>query len=112
MLDVIPLLLLVLPILFQLLFGTKTIYKTDSLKFSRISWISFIAYILFSFIAFYITEYNFSKKYEQYPNPVRCGMPLLGVALACFYLLFVLILIFLIQFFIKRWKDKKAQHHD
>lgn len=112
MLDVIPLLLLVLPILFQSILGTKTIYKPAFLKFSRISWISFIAYILFSFIAFYITEYNFSKKYEQYPNPARCGMPLLGIVLACFYLLFVLILIFLIQFFIKRWKDKKAQPHD
>lgn len=107
MLEISPLLLLTLPLLFQLIMGTKTIYKPAFLKFSAASWISFTSYILFAFIAYYIVDYNFSKQYEQYPNPIRCGMPLLGIVMASFFLFFILILIVAIQFLIKRRKSKR-----
>lgn len=107
MLNVLPLLLIILPVLSQLILGTFFIYKPSSLKFSRISWINFILQIILSFVAFNIADYNFSKQYEQYPNPMRCGMPLVGMAVACFFLLFVLILIIVIQFLIKRWRVKE-----
>ncbi len=107
MLNVLPLLLIILPVLSQLRLGTFSIYKPSSLKFSRISWINFILQIILSFVAFNIADYNFSKQYEQYPNPMRCGMPLVGMAVACFFLLFVLILIIVIQFLIKRWRVKE-----
>jgi uncharacterized protein YqgC (DUF456 family) len=107
MLNVLPLLLIILPVLSQLILGTFSIYKPASLKFSRIFWINFILQILLSFVAFNIADYNFSKQYEQYPNPMRCGMPLVGMAVACFFLLFVLILIIVIQFLIKRWRVKE-----
>ena len=107
MLNVLPLLLIILPVLSQLIWGTFAIYKPDSFKFSQISWINFMLQIILSFVAFNIADYNFSKQYEQYPNPMRCGMPLVGIAVACFFLLFVLILIFLIQFLIKRWRAKR-----
>lgn len=107
MLNVLPLLLIILPVLSQLILGTFSIYKPSSLKFSRISWINFILQIILSFVAFNIADYNFSKQYEQYPNPMRCGMPLVGMAVACFFLLFVLILIIVIQFLIKRWRVKE-----
>lgn len=110
MLEILPLILLALPVLFQLILGTKTIYKPASLKFSSASWISFVSFILFSFIAYYIVDYNFSKQYEQYPNPIRCGMPLLGIVMASFFLLFILILIIVSQFLIKRRRENRSKN--
>ena len=107
MLTILPLLLIILPVLSQLIWGTFSIYRSASFKFSQISWINFILQIVLSFVAFNIADYNFSKQYEQYPNPMRCGMPLVGMAVACFFLLFVLILILAIQFIIKRWRAKR-----
>ena len=109
MLHILPLFLIILPVFSQLILGTFSIYKPDSLKFSRISWINFILQIVLSFIAFNIADYNFSKQYEQYPNPMRCGMPLVGIAVACFFFLFALILVIAIQFLIKRWRGKKLK---
>jgi uncharacterized membrane protein len=107
MLNVLPLLLIILPVLSQLIWGTFAIYKPASFKFSQISWINFMLQIILSFVAYNIADYNFSKQYEQYPNPMRCGMPLVGMAVASFFLLFILILILVIQFLIKRWRAKR-----
>lgn len=107
MLTILPLLLIILPVLSQLIWGTFYIYRSASFKFSKISWINFILQIALSLVAFNIADYNFSKQYEQYPNPMRCGMPLAGMAVACFFSLFVLILILVIQFLIKRWRAKR-----
>ncbi|MDQ6529159.1 hypothetical protein [Flavobacterium sp. LHD-85] len=104
-----PFILILLPVLFQLTIGTKTIYKPISLTLSSVTWISIISYILFSIISCYIVNYNFSKQYEQYPNPVRCGMPLLGIVMASFFLLLILILIIAIQFLIKRWRENRSK---
>ncbi|MDQ8014798.1 MAG: hypothetical protein REI96_20285 [Flavobacterium nitrogenifigens] len=109
MLNLLPLLLIILPVLLQLILGAFSVYKPTSLKFNRISWINFILQIALSFAAFNIADYNFSKQYEQYPNPVRCGMPLLGIAMASFFLLFILILIIVIQFLIKRWRENRSK---
>jgi hypothetical protein len=40
---------------------------------------------------------------------MRCGMPLVGIAVACFFFLFALILVVAIQFLIKRWRGKKLK---
>jgi len=105
MLNILPLLLIIFPVLSQLLLGSYSIYKSSSLKFSPISWINFLLQIIFSFVAFNIADYNLAKQYE--PNPVRCGMPLVGMAVACFFFIFILIIIIVIQFLIKRWRAKR-----
>ncbi|RXM42553.1 hypothetical protein BOW57_16095 [Flavobacterium sp. YO64] len=105
MLNILPLLLIIFPVLSQLILGTFSIYKPVSLKFKIVSWINFILQIVFSFTAFNIADYNLRKQYEPYP--VRCGMPLVGIAAACFFLLFILILIIVIQFVVKRWRTKR-----
>lgn len=110
MLNILPLLLIILPVLSQLIWGTFAIYKPASFKLSQISWINVLLQIILSFVAFNIADYNFSKQYEQYPNPMRCGMPLVGMAVACFFLLFILILILVIQFLIKRWRAKEIEY--
>lgn len=105
MLNILPLLLIIFPVLSQLILGTLSIYKPVPLKFKIVSWINFTLQIIFSFTAFNIADYNLRKQYE--PNPVRCGMPLAGIATACFFLLFTLILIIVIQFVVKRWRTKR-----
>lgn len=105
MLNILPLLLIIFPVLSQLILGTLSIYKPVSLQFKIVSWINFTLQIIFSFTAFNIADYNLRKQYE--PNPVRCGMPLVGIAAGCFFLLFTLILIIVIQFVIKRWRAKR-----
>ncbi|GAA3730523.1 MULTISPECIES: hypothetical protein [Flavobacterium] len=107
MLNILPLILIILPILSQIILGTFSIYKPTSFKFSIISWINFVLQIILSFVAFNIADYNLAKLYE--PNPVRCGMPLVGMAMACFFFLFILILIIAIQFLIKRWRENKLK---
>lgn len=107
MLNILPLLLIILPVLSQLILGTFSTYKPASFKFNQITWINFMLQIVLSFVAFNIADYNFSKQYEQYPNPVRCGMPLVGMAVACFFFIFILIIIIVIQFLIKRWRAKR-----
>ncbi|ABQ06526.1 hypothetical protein [Flavobacterium johnsoniae] len=105
MLNILPLLLIIFPVLSQLILGSYSIYKSSSLKFSPVSWINFLLQIIFSFAAFNIADYNLTKQYE--PNPVRCGMPLVGMAVACFFFIFILIIIIVIQFLIKRWRVKR-----
>ncbi|MNK80853.1 hypothetical protein D3C87_1005840 [compost metagenome] len=107
MLNILPLLLIILPVLSQLILGTFSIYKPDLLKFSRISWINFVLQIVLSFVAFNIADYNLTKLYE--PNPVRCGMPLIGIAMACFSFFFILIIVIIIQFLIKRWRENRSK---
>jgi hypothetical protein len=109
MLSRLPFILILLPLLFQLILGTKAIYKSTSLKFSTISWISFIAQLVFSFLAIYIVNYNFSKYFEEHPNVTRCGMPFLGFIMATLFFIVVLIVIIIIQFLIKKWRDKQLR---
>ncbi|QLC65210.1 hypothetical protein LPB248_02605 [Flavobacterium sp. LPB0248] len=109
MLNILPLLLIILPVLSQLILGTFSTYKPASFKFSQVTWINFILQIILSFIAFNIADYNLAKLYE--PNTPRCGMPLVGIAVACFFFLFVLILIIVTQFLIKRWRENKSKRH-
>lgn len=107
MLEITPFILILVPLVLQLIVGTKSIQHKNSLKFGRISIITIISHIILSYIAFKISDYNFTKQYEQYPNPARCGMPLLGITMACFFLLCVLLMVILIQFLIKKWRKEK-----
>lgn len=107
MLHTISLILILLPLLFQLIMGTRSLYRIDSLKFRQVCLVSIISHIVFSIVSFKIADYNFAQQYEQSANPVRCGMPLLGAAMACFFLFCILLIIILIQFLIKKFRDKK-----
>lgn len=88
-----------------MILGTFSIYKPTPFKFSIISWINFVLQIMLSFVAFNIADYNLAKLYE--PNTPRCGMPLVGMAIACFFFLLILILIIGIQFLIRRCRTKR-----
>ena len=109
MLGITPLILIILPLLLQLIFGTIAIYKTILFRFKTISIINFILQILFAITSFCIASYNFSQYFDQHPNSTRCAMPLLGLVMLSVILTVALIVVMIIQYLLKRWKDKKAK---
>ncbi|KFF11722.1 hypothetical protein [Flavobacterium hydatis] len=111
MLNIAPLILIILPVLFQLIVGTKVIFdkKPTKLKFGRISLMSFIFQMIFSVAAIFIANYNLSKYFDQHPNTTRCGMPFLGVIFGVALLFIVLCFIIFLQFLIKKWRERKVK---
>lgn len=95
-----PFILIVLPLIFQIIYGRKAIGETIKLSFREVCLISLLSQIICFFLANEIASYNFNiwLNGAQY----RCGMGLLGIiALEFFFTIFLLIAI-LIQFFIWR----------
>lgn len=99
-----PLILIILPLFFQLIYGRKAIGETVPLKFATVSFISLILQIVLSIVAYFVASYNFTESLEG--RPYRCGMGMLGII--AFSLLFSLILLIVIiaQYFIKRSYEK------
>ncbi|URC11107.1 MULTISPECIES: hypothetical protein [unclassified Flavobacterium] len=106
MLESIPLILLILPLLFQIIAGRKAIGETISLKFGTVCIISLIAQIIVPVISFYIATYNANKYIEQNPNSLRCGMEFVGLFMFTLIFTFVLIVVIIIQYFMKRSYEK------
>lgn len=93
--------LIILPLLFQIIFGRKAIGGDIKLSFGTICLISFLGQILFTILAFNIIAYYLEK------NNTACGMSLVGLLM--FSLLFTLIL--LITVFIQ-YRIKKSYGDD
>jgi|SRR6478609_1359966 len=77
--------LIVIPLIFQIIFGRKAIGGDVKLNFGTICLISFLGQILLTILAFNIIVYYLEKN----NNP--CGMALVGLVM--FSLIFTLILI-------------------
>jgi len=73
--------LLLLPSLFQIIFGRKAIGEDIKLKFIRVCVISFLGQILLSILYFISILHSLEE------NKVHCGMPLVGVIFLSFILL-------------------------
>lgn len=99
-------LLLVLPLIFQIIFGRNFKYETIKLSFFKVSVISFLSQILLSCLAFQIVSHNLRMNSN---GQIRCGMPLLG--LIFFELIFILILVITIgiQYFMKRYYNRNTK---
>lgn len=104
MLKYLPLILIVLPLLFQIIYGRKAIGEDIKLKFGTICLISVLSQIILSFIAFSIADYNFEKSFEG--KEYHCGMGILWIIVLAFFLTVFLLITMLIQYFIKRSYDK------
>jgi hypothetical protein len=76
--------LIIIPLLFQIIFGRKAIGGDIKLSFGTICLISFFGQILLTILAFNIIVYYLEK------NNNACGMPLVGLVM--FSLLFTIIL--------------------
>ncbi len=107
MLGIVSLILLLLPIIFQFIYGTRAIYKTIEMSFAKVSFISVFSQILFSIATFSVAKYNFSKYFDEHPNQTRCGTPLAALLFSLIFLIIVLILLIVFQFLIKIWKERR-----
>ena len=96
----IPLILIVLQLLFQIIFGRKAIREDIKLKFGTISIISFILQIVLSIISFVIASHHLEESFKA--GEFRCGMGLLGIIALSLFFTFFLLITMLIQYFIKR----------
>ena len=96
-----PLILILLPLLFQIIFGRKAIGEDIKLSFGTICLISFLSQILLSIVAFFIMT-NDLKKENAY-----CGQPLVGLAILSLFLTFILIVTIIIQYSIKRSYERE-----
>jgi len=105
MFGIILLILLFLPLLFQLIFGIKSVREKFLLQFRTISLISIASQMVLSIVFYCITLHEFNSYFEQHPNQTKCGMPLLASLMLLVLLAIALIFIIIIQFFINRyWK--------
>ena len=105
MYGITPLILIVLPLLFQIIFGRKAIGGDIKLKFGEICVISFLFQISLTIISFSIASYNFEKNLEG--HGYRCGMGLLGIIVLSFFFTIFLITTMLIQYYIKKSYENK-----
>ncbi|MBF4491460.1 hypothetical protein IRZ83_02775 [Flavobacterium sp. JLP] len=110
MFGIIPLILLILPLLFQLIFGNKAIRDKFSITFSNVSFISIISQVVLSIASYKIAIYNFDQYFEQHPNQTKCGMGFLGLIGFAGFLTTLLILAIIIQYFINRYRKNSAEN--
>lgn len=101
MLGILSLILMLFPLLFQFIYGTKAIRKTTSLTFRKVSLTSFILQILFSTAIFGVAYYNFSKYFDQHPDKARCLTPIAGLIFLLLFLTVLLLVTIAAQYFIK-----------
>jgi uncharacterized membrane protein len=96
-----PILLILLPSLFQMIFGRKAVGEDIKLGFGAICLISFLSQIAVSFIAFFIM----AKRLQN--DHFVCGLPLLGIVMCSLFFTLCLFIIMIIQYFIKRSYERK-----
>ncbi|KAF2327275.1 hypothetical protein [Flavobacterium daemonense] len=99
-----PLILILLPLFFQLICGRKAIGESISLKFGTISLISLFLQFVLSILAYFIASYNFTESLQG--QPYRCGMGMIGIFFFSFLFTILLIIVIIVQYFIKKSYEK------
>ncbi|MBW4358880.1 hypothetical protein [Flavobacterium taihuense] len=88
--------LIILPLLFQIIFGRKAIGGDIKLRFDTICLISFFSQIIFTILEFNIIVYYLEK------NNNACGMPLVGLINISLLFTLILFITMFIQYRIKK----------
>lgn len=99
-----PFILLVIPFLIQIIWGSKAIKKKIKLNFGYISLITITLQIPLSILSVYIASENINANFE-YQN--RCGLVMLGIVAFNFLFAILLLVTIIVQFFIKRYYEKR-----
>jgi hypothetical protein len=102
MFGISPLILIILPLVFQIIFGRKAIAESITLEFGTVCLISFISQIVLSIMAFCLASYNFNQYLEQNPNSFRCGMGFVGLIMLSFLFSIILVIVIIVQYYIKK----------
>jgi hypothetical protein len=98
-----PFLLLLLPLIFQIIFGIKSVAERLKLNFSKVCLISILSQIIVSFVAFKIISRDLKMRSG---GQIRCGMPLVGIITLELFLIIILLVIILIQFLVKKYYNR------
>ena len=98
--------LIILPLLFQIIFGRKAIGGDIKWSFGTICLLSFFGQILFSILAFYIIAYYLQK------NNNACGMPLVGLVMFSLLFTVILLITIFIQYRIKKYYGDEDEIED
>lgn len=96
-----PLLLILLPLVFQIIFGRKAIGEDIKLSFGAICLISFLSQIVLTFVSFFIM----AKKLQN--DNFVCGLPLVGLIISSSFFTLILIVVMVIQYSIKRSYERE-----
>ena len=104
MLGILPLIFIILPLIFQIIFGRKAIGEDIKIKFGTICIMSFILQIILSIASFTIISYNINKRIES--HEFACGMPIVGLFVLTLFFTLILIITMIIQYFIKKSYEK------
>ena len=96
-----PILFILFPLIFQIIYGRKAIGEDIKLSFGAICVISFLSQIVLTIAAFFLMVEKLQDK-----NFV-CGLPLVGLIMCSLFFTFWLFVIMIIQYFIKRSYERK-----
>ena len=88
--------IIILPLLFQIIFGRKAIGGDIKLSFGEVCLISFLGQILLTITSFKLIVYYLKK------NNTTCGMPLVGLIILSLFFSVILFITMLIQARIKK----------
>ena len=109
MYGILLILLLTLPLLFQIIFGRKAIYENTELTLSKVCLISFCSQILFYYFAFKLLDYKLRTESD---GQFHCGMPFVGLVMAEFFFTIVLIIIIAVQLLIRKSYNRNVENNN
>ena len=112
MLGILSLILMILPFLFQFVYGIKAIRKTTSMTFGKVSLITFILQIVFSGTIFGVSYYNFSKYFDEHPDKTRCLTPIAGLIFVLVFFSIALLITIAIQYIMKKAKENRSSSNE
>ncbi|MDQ6469564.1 hypothetical protein RB619_02830 [Flavobacterium sp. LHD-80] len=99
-----PFILILSPLFFQLIFGRKAIAESISFKLGTISLFSLILQFVLTILACSVASYNFNENLQE--ETFRCGMGMMGIIFFSFLFTLILIIVIIVQYFIKRSYEK------
>lgn len=93
------LLLLFMPLLFQIIFGIKKVSERTKLGLAKVSIISFLLQAFFFYVSYKMLV---DKLRAESNGQIHCGMPLVGLIGLEIIFIFLLIIVMIIQFLIRK----------
>lgn len=106
MYGIFTLLLLVLPLIFQILFGLKSSIYTIKLSLSKVCLFSIILQVIISYLVYNSVLQDLKNTYNGEP---RCGMPMVAIVTFELFLIILLFAIIVIQYLIKVYYKRKIK---
>jgi len=95
--------LLLLPLLYQLIWGFKAVYHPSKIRLSVVAVRSLIAHIILSYVNIQVVALQLSE------TNFYCSMPIIPVVVLCIALFFLMLIVIGIQLGVRRWVVRPAK---